>query len=311
METRMNWSILMFAVFVAASAVLGAQQASPSSPYQGISNPPPDEMITTPAEPKPAAGRPMAMQPAAPNAASPQFEPLRSSVAGTDDDMVQVAPSAPGEPELTARSHFAASASDPDGDVVQVQALPPGELGEGTTLRVRLLDRLSTNSSEIGQPFRTRVASDVMQGGQVLIPAGAEIDGSVVEVSSGHFGGHGSLRLRPETVILADGSRFGLKAAVFGTPGSRTHVNSEGTILPDSRLKRDGIEYGTGAGAGLVAGAFIGGPVGALTGSVIGAGAVTVHLLTSHPQATLERGTTLMFTLTDNLSLVPAAPAGN
>jgi len=304
----MNRSILMFAVFVAASAALGAQQASPSSPYQGISNPPPDEMITTPAEPKPAAGQPMAMRPAAPDAASLQSGSQRASVAGNDDDMVQVAP---GEPELTARSHFAASASDRDGDIVQVQALPPGVLGEGTTLRVRLLDRLSTTSSEIGQPFRTRVASDVMQGGQVLIPAGAEIDGSVVEVSSGHFAGHGSLRLRPETVTLPDGSRFGLKAAVFGTPGSRTHVNGEGTILPNSRLKRDGIEYGGGVGTGLVTGAVIGGPVGALTGTVIGAGAVTAHLLTSHPQATLERGTTLMFTLTDNLSLVPATPAGN
>jgi hypothetical protein len=280
----MNRSILMFAVFFAASAAVGAQQASPSSPYQGTSNPPPDDMITTPAtpEPKPPAGQPMAMQPAA-----------------------------PGGPILTARSYSAASASDPDGDIVQVQALPPGELGEGTTLRVRLLDRLSTTSSEIGEPFRTRVASDVMQGGQVLIPAGAEIDGSVVEVSSGHFAGHGSLRLRPETVILPDGSRFGLKAAVFGTPGSRTHVNGEGTILPNSRLKHDGIEYGGGVGAGLVTGAVIGGPVGALTGTVIGAGAVTAHLLTSHPQATLERGITLMFTLTDNLSLVPAAPAGN
>lgn len=311
METRMNRSILVFAVFVAASAALGAQQASPSSPYQGTSNPPPDAMITTPPEPKPAAGQPMAMQPAAPNATSPQLEPPRTSVAGNDDGIVQVVPSAPGEPVLTARSHFAASASDPDGDMVQVQALPPGVLDEGTTLRVRLLDRLSTASSETGEPFRTRVASDVMQGGQVLIPAGAEIDGSVVEVSSGHFAGHGTLRLRPETVILPDGSRFGLKAAVFATPGARTHVNGEGTILPNSRLKHDGIEYGGGVGAGLVAGAFIGGPVGALTGTAIGAGAVTVHLLTSHPQATLERGTTLMFTLTDNLSLVPAAPAGN
>jgi len=133
---------------------------------------------------------------------------------------------------LTARSHFAASASDRDGDIVQVQALPPGVLGEGTTLRVRLLDRLSTTSSEIGQPFRTRVASDVMQGGQVLIPAGAEIDGSVVEVSSGHFRRSRLITPAPGDGDLPDGSRFGLKAAVFGTPGSRTHVNGEGTFCP-------------------------------------------------------------------------------
>ena len=32
--------------------------------------------------------------------------------------------------------------------------------------------------SEKGDPFRSTVASDVMEGGQVLIPAGAEIDGT-------------------------------------------------------------------------------------------------------------------------------------
>jgi hypothetical protein len=42
---------------------------------------------------------------------------------------------------------------------------------------------------------------------------------------------------------------------------------------------------------------------------LIGAGAVTAHLLISHPQATLETGTTLLFTLTDNVNLVPATAA--
>lgn len=321
METRMNRSILMCVLFAAAAAALGAQEASQPSPYQGISNPPPDEMITTPPtpQPKPPAGQPMSMQPAATSPAlspvPPQPEPqavsvdpsVNAAVTGNDYGIVQVASSTPGQPAPAERAY----APDPDGDIVHPQALPPGELGEGTTLRVKLLDQLSTTSSERGEPFHTRVATDVLQGGQVLIPAGAEIDGSVVEVSSGHVGGHGTLRLRPETVILPNGSRYQLQAAVFGTPGSRTHVDGEGTILPNSRLKRDGIEYGGGVGAGLITGAVLGGPVGALTGSLIGAGAVTAHLLISHPQATLEPGTTLLFTLTDTLNLIPASPTGN
>ena len=88
----------------------------------------------------------------------------------------------------------------------------PAQLGEGAVIRVRLMDRLSTAMSQSGDTFRSRVVSDVMQDGQVLIPAGAEIDGKVVGVSSGHFAGHGSMRLRPETVILSDGSRFHLYA---------------------------------------------------------------------------------------------------
>jgi hypothetical protein len=152
------------------------------------------------------------------------------------------------------------------------------------------------------------VASDVLQNGEVLIPAGAEIDGRVVAVSSGTPGGHGTLRLRPETVILADGRQFHMNAVVTGTPGSHTSVTGEGVINAGSRLKKDGIEYGGAVGAGAVTGAVLGGPVGALTGSLIGAGAITVHLLMDHPQATLEPGTVLLFTLTDPLNLVSSAP---
>jgi len=69
---------------------------------------------------------------------------------------------------------------------VHPHPLRPGELPEGATIRVVLLDQLSTTASEKGEAFRSRVASDVLQGGQVLIPAGAEIDGRLAEVSSGH-----------------------------------------------------------------------------------------------------------------------------
>ena len=80
---------------------------------------------------------------------------------------------------------------------------------------------------------------------------------------------------------------------------------------PARSVKRDSIEYGGGVGAGVVAGAAIAGPVGALTGSIVGAGLVTVHLLVSHPQAHLEEGTVLLFTLTQPLHLVPAGAGGS
>jgi hypothetical protein len=146
----------------------------------------------------------------------------------------------------------------------------------------------------------------VIQDGQVLIPAGAEIDGKVVSASSGHFGGHGSMRLQPDTVILSDGSRFQLYAQTSGAPGSNSRVGSEGAITPGSRLKKDGIEYGAAAGAGVVTGAILGGPGGALAGGIIGASVITAHLLISHPQATLDTGTVLLFTLNQPLHLVAA-----
>ena len=62
------------------------------------------------------------------------------------------------------------------------------------------------------------------------------------------------MRLQPEVVILPDGTRYRLRAELTGTPGSRTHVGSEGAILPNSRIKRDSIEYGGAVGAGAVTG---------------------------------------------------------
>jgi hypothetical protein len=250
----------------------------------------------------------MAQQPA-----QPQSAPVVSSAKPSDPDGDMVmAPndSAPlaAQPVLTKRT---AEAVDPDGDIVHPRPLAPGELAEGATIRVRLLDRLSSIASEKGESFRSQVASDVLQSGEVLIPAGAEIDGRLVEVSSGHVGGTGSMRLRPETVILANGSRYSLHAEITGTPGSRTRVGAEGTILPDSRLKRDGVEYGGAVGAGATTGAVMGGPVGALAGGLVGAGLVTAHLLVDHPQATLEPGTVLLFTLTEPLQMSPVAVSGN
>jgi hypothetical protein len=200
--------------------------------------------------------------------------------------------------------------ADPDGDIVRPAPLGPGELGEGTTIRVRLMGRLSTADSQPGESFRTQVASDVFQNDQVLIPAGSEIDGQVISVSTGHAGGHGSMLLRPETVTLPDGSHFRLYAQLSGAPGSRDHVGSEGLVTPGSRFKKDGIEYGSAVGAGAVTGAVLGGPGGALAGTIIGASVISVHLLVNHPQATLENGTVLLFTLSEPLNLV-VAPTGN
>jgi len=346
----MNRPVLTGILIALSSAALSAQQSGGQNPYQGTSNPPGDEVIVTDQAPpsKPHAAHPMPVQQpspeqaqsdpaqmteAAPSQAAPpqpesspsesmQAQGPPSSVSsqsstenaadGTDAGIVgasqQPAPApAPAPPALAARDF----ASDPDGDIVHPRPLRPGELGEGTTIRVKLLDRLSTALTGQGEPFHSQVATDVLQGGQVLIPAGTEIDGTVVEVSGGHVGGSGSIRLRPEQIILADGTHYRVYAQVTGTPGSHTRVVGEGAIKPDSRWRRDSIEYGGAVGAGAIAGAVMAGPVGALTGGLIGAGAITAHLLVSHPQATLEPGTILLLELTGPLQMTPVNSSGN
>jgi hypothetical protein len=343
-EIRMNRPILMCALFALTAAALGAQEASPSSPYEGTSTPPSDDTIVTTVtvRSKPAPGQQVYVQSSVPAQSATPGQAGLAARSAASQSSIQEDPDGPAvtqgredtlpssvdpavnypdpsldEPARTApRTQTPALsqrmyAADPDGDIVRPEPLRPGELGAGTTIRVRLMHRLSTGYSEKGEAFRTKVASDVVRGSEVMIPAGSEIDGRVIAVSRGHAGGYGTMRLRPDSVILADGTRYKLYAEVTATPGSNTRIEGENTIRPGSRMKRDGIEYGAGVGGGAVTGALIGGPVGALTGSLVGAGFVTVHLLVSHPQATLESGTALQFTLTEPLFLTPSTMNGN
>lgn len=327
----MKRTLFVYALLAATAVALGAQEASPSNSYEGTSNPPPDSTITTQApqaavQLKPSPSRRASAAPAAQPKAyvAPKAQPApppyaaetvpnealsaADNVDGTDAGIVQIAPAdGAAQPSLNRRAEL----SDPDGDIVHVAPPPPGELPVGTTIRTRLLGRLSTAESLSGDPFRAKVASDVLQGGQVLIPAGSEIDGKIASVSSGHTGGHGSMRLLPETVILPNGSRFHLYAQLSGAPETRDRVGYEGVVTPGSRLKKDGIEYGGGVGVGAVTGAILGGPGGALAGTIVGASLVSVHLLVSHPQATLDYGTVLLFTLSEPLNLVPATASGS
>jgi len=324
---------LVCTLLTTTAVAMRAQQANQSNSYQGTSNPPPDSTITTPApeavpQAKPSPSHYAQPQPAPPpyaaetvpnenaptqaNAPAPpraaETLPPPSNGDGTDDGIVQVAPGDnPSQRGLNQRAEM----TDPDGDIVHPTPLPPGELGEGTDIRVRLMGRLSTSETQPGESFHTRVATDVVQNGQVIIPAGSQIDGKVLSVSTGHAGGHGSMRLRPDSVTLPDGSHFRIYAQLSGAPGSTDRIGNEGLVTPGSRLKKDGIEYGGAVGAGAITGAILGGPGGALAGTLIGAGVISVHLLVSHPQATLENGTVLLFTLSEPLNLVASAPTGN
>jgi hypothetical protein len=305
----MNRAILACVVFTAA-ATLGAQEQQQAGGYSGVSHPPADDIVTSQdapaAAPKPHPGQlAQPAQTASAAAPAPQERVVGEGVVGNDDGIVPVAP-AP-QPRLNQRP----TNYDPDGDIVHPDPLGPGQIEIGTMIRVRLLDSISTAYTVNGDPFRSSVATDVLQNGQVLIPAGAEIDGHVVNIATGTVGGHGSMNLRPETVILPDGSRFRLYARLSATPGSRTVVGREGTVEAGSRAKRNTIEYAGAAGTGVIAGAALGGPVGALAGGLVGAGLVTIHLLVSHPQATLESGTPVVFTLSERLTLTPVARAGN
>lgn len=316
---NLNLLLLSSAVLSAALAVPAVAQQSAPSPYQGVSKPPADDsIVTTPDEPqqtaplrKPSAAVPQRAQPAAPTATAVNAASAPAAtppIANDDSDAVQ-APVNQAEAGYVATSspHLASRPQNPDADIVSVIPSGPNQLPEGTNIRVSLLDSLSSSSTEPGSAFRGRVENDVYKDGRVVIPSGSELRGKVTNVSQGHhIGPSATLRLRPDAVILPDGTAYHLYAEVVGTQARGARTDAEGGIQPSSQVKKNAIEYGAGAGTGAIVGARVAGPTGALVGSLVGAGVVTTHLLVQHPSAVeVPKGSTVTFSLTEPMDLLP------
>lgn len=301
------------ALLLAGSLSLMAQQSAKPSPYEGVSHPPADDsiVVTSPSDvAKPAAKQ---TAPAAATTANPSAQPNQRIVPASDADIVSLPPAATvasaNDSNISnnpASLQTRTSPANPDSDIVQLAPLQPGELRAGTPIYTELLTSLSTAGTTKGQQFSSKVTSDVISDGKVIIPSGSEIKGRVTEVSSGnHFGGRATIHLRPDVVILPDGSRYQLHAQVVDTKGTDTRATGEGTITPQSHGKRDVAEYAMFAGSGAIVGAKFGGVPGALVGTLVGAGIVTTHKLLHNPQAELPKDSSVVFSLTEPMELKP------
>jgi hypothetical protein len=302
-------SLIAFASTLLLMPAAFAQQAAQSS-YQGVSNPPTnDAIVTSQDEPAPAPpAKPSPSVPAA-QATPPATNPAPAPVSNPDEGIVTSLPpaSAAASAPVPTATLETRSSYNPDADIVGYVPSPGNELAEGTNIRARLMDTLSTRETNSGTAFKAQVATDVYKNGRVIIPAGSELRGRVVSVTQGHhFGPSATLRLRPDTVILPDGTAYHLYGQVIDSKAPHTRTDSEGGIQPSSQLKKDAIEYGAGAGTGAIVGAKFAGVHGAVVGSLVGAGIITVHLLMQHPEiAEVPRGSIVTFSLTEPMDLMP------
>lgn len=307
-KTGNSLVVIAFACAALLAPAVLAQQTS-QSPNQGVSNPPPDDTIVTSQDQpaNPPATKPSPSVSAKPAAAAPETG-IPAPVTNPDYGIVTSVPSESANAAAPATgATLEKRPYNPDEDIVGYVPSPSNELAEGTNIRTRLMDTLSTRDTNPGTSFKAQVTSDVYKDGRVIIPAGSELRGRVVSVSQGHhFGPAATLRLRPDVVILPDGTAYHLYGQVVESKAPHTRTDSEGGIQPSSHLKKNAIEYGAGAGTGAVVGAQVGGPTGALVGSLVGAGVITVHLLMQHPEiAEVPKGAIVTFSLTEPMDLMP------
>jgi hypothetical protein len=287
-----RFSLVAAATLVLSTGVLCAQ-AKPS-PYEGTSTPPADDTINSTEQQAPAAPAPQAQ---APNPDAGIVEkPLPPSV----QDYT---------PHAAARlqSRALTNTDDTDAGIVTYVPTPDNALAAGTVFRVRMLQEINASSTTANTPFKAQLTQDLMRNGKVVVPEGSELHGRVLYATAGsRWSGGSVLHLRADEFVLPDGTRYPLHAQVIETLGSDTTAKGEGNIVANEHGKRTAAEFGMGAGSGAIIGAAVGGGVGAVVGTAVGAGVVTAHWLRTTWSANLPEASTVVFSLTDPMFLVPA-----
>lgn len=189
-----------------------------------------------------------------------------------------------------------------DGVIVRV-AGPSNTLPEGTIVKTRLLQSLSTTSTPEGAEWSAEFVEPLTRDGRVLIPAGAILRGRVTEVRGGkRIHGKAAIHLKPVSVLMPDGTALAMHAQVIDTSlYHSTEVDREGTILRRDHKAEEGGIFAATAGTGAVTGAFVAGPPGALVGAGIGAGVGTALWLHQDRQAEIPQDTTITFELTKSM----------
>jgi len=159
--------------------------------------------------------------------------------------------------------------SDPNG---------PSVLPRDTILRVELMNNISTEVSQKGDPFHARVIEPGPYQGAIL-------EGHLQQVKRpGKAKGTAELQLAFDKITLNNRSAK-LVAQVIeviknGADAGVGKVDSEGGVNGSDSTRNDVKKVGIATGIGAALGAIFGGGVGAAVGATIGAGVGTAGVLT-------------------------------
>ena len=162
-------------------------------------------------------------------------------------------------------------------------SLPGTTAAQNSTVSVRLLDTLSTGSSQRGDTFSATLTSPLIWQNRVVADRGARVTGRVTQVtSSGWF-------KRTALITLSLGT-------AEARSGSFPVQTGDLTIKSDSQAKRNLLIIGGTAALGAAIGGAAGGGKGAAIGAGAGAGAGTVGAyVTGNQEIVLPSETLLTF----------------
>ncbi|HUS18015.1 MAG TPA: BON domain-containing protein [Terriglobales bacterium] len=165
----------------------------------------------------------------------------------------------------------------------------------GTEVPVRLIDAISSETSNVDQLWRGTVNGDIVVDEQVVIPSGSEVEGRIVEVKkSSHYTGAAQLTLQMSRVTFG-----GKSYTIASDQWSRKGVARGGNTAK---------KVGAGAAVGAVLGGIFGGGKGAAIGAAAGAGAgAGANTVTKGEKVELDSESLINFRLASAVTVVPVA----
>ena len=173
------------------------------------------------------------------------------------------------------------------------------EIPKGTHVLLRMMNSISTRTAAEGNQVYMQTATPVAVDGQIVIPPGTYVQGSVSHAKrSGRVKGRAELGLRLETMTLAGGKTLKISPRLSAVDSGETGQKVED---PESQVKqapgrgKDAAQIAIMAGSGAAIGgladrSFKGAGIGAGVGSVVG---LATALLTRGNEVELNQGTTL------------------
>ena len=183
----------------------------------------------------------------------------------------------------------------PSGPTVSAVPQPVSvSIPAGTTLTIRIDQRISVKDSRAGDTFTGEIVDPVLAGdNSMLLPKGTAV-GGVVDVSHrrGHFKGSSTLELRLTSLTL-NGTQYPLT--------TRDMARSK-----KGKGKRSAALIGGGTGLGMLVGGVATGGVGLVVGGLVGGGAGTAAAgLTGNRDIDIPAESIVHFKLADDLVVQP------
>lgn len=162
-----------------------------------------------------------------------------------------------------------------------------------TTIHLRMNDKLSSKTAQIGTQFTTTVVTPIYAKGVEVIPAGSIVTGHVTHVvRASRKSEAGSLDVTFTSIKIPNGVNYSISGSLVGSDGT----DNEADIKGKSSKKRNAKFIGRG----MVVGGLINGAAGVATGGIIGAAR---GLIKKGEEAQVDPGTEFDIMLNRSVSM--------